>query len=295
MTDTQKYSRVDTFDLTEHLQPLNEESEQNYLPCYRFSNRLSFSIWRYTRLIWLDCLVIIAVFLPIVGFMINIGAGVGLSELDFFFIVFASIISYPPLAHYNSFEYIEKTIPVACEIMLYAEVIKYKPSSDPRTWTIIGNHLSKKFIEENQCYPLFNELDYFNLFHHLTRMKKGSADRNNNNRVRVHTDPLNKASKVNETPGNSSNLDESGDVTVETTSNETENEVSNNKTANIAPKSGVSNKGNDNISTINPQNIKSNSTDGLLKYLHKARNQAILSFEESEERYWSTLYPDFAE
>lgn len=126
-------------------------------------------------------------------------------------------------------------------------------------------------------------------------MKKRSAARNNNNRVPVPTDPLNKASKVNELPGNTPNLDDSGDVTVETMSNETENEVSNNKTDNIAPNNDVSNKGNDNISTINPQNIKSKSTDVLLKYLHKARNQAILSFEESEERYWSTLYPYFAE
>lgn len=149
MTDTQKYSRVDTFDHTEHLQPLNEESEQNYLPCYRFSNRVSFSKWRYTRLIWLDCLVIIAVLLPIVRFIICTETGVALSALDLLFILFVSFPPYDSLIHYNLFEYIEETIPVACEIMLYAEVIKYKPSSDPRTWTIIGNHLSNKFIEEN--------------------------------------------------------------------------------------------------------------------------------------------------
>lgn len=156
--------------------------------------------------------------LPIVRFIICTEAGVALSALDLLFILFVSFSSYDSLVQYNSFEYIEETIYVACDIMLYAEVIKYKPNPDPRTWTIIGNHLTKKFIEENQCYPLFNELDYFNLFHHFTSMKKRSAARNNKKRVPVPTDPLNKASKVNELPGNTPNLDDSGDVTVETTS-----------------------------------------------------------------------------
>lgn len=295
MTDSQKYSRIETSDPTEHLQPLNEESEVNYLPCYRFSSRSSFVLWRCIRLIWPEVLVIIAILMPIIGFSISANAGGILCAIDVLFIMFPITFSGIWLSHYNSFKYIEEKIPVGSEVMFYAEIIKYKPSSDPRTWTIIGNHMSKKFIEENQSYSLFNGQDYFDLFRHLTRSNNGSARRNNGFTVNITTSPSSNDSETNMIPGSILSLDEPNDVSVETASDKTDNEALNNNVNDVAPNNTVANGAPITSSTTTTQNIIPDPKEKLLRFLLKARSQAIQSFDESDERYWSTLYPDFAE
>ena len=223
--------------------------------------------------------------MPIIGFSINTDAGGILSILDFGFILFSSLASFQWLSYYDSLKYIEEKIPVGSEVMFYAEIIKYKPSSDPRTWTIIGNHMSKKFIEENQSYSLFNGQDYFDLFRHLTGSNNGSARRNNGFTVNITTSPSNNDSETNKIPGSIPNLDELNDIATGTHLGNTDDNV---------PKINTVDEAHNNFVTSNAQNIVPHSKEGVLEFLHNARNQAIRSFNESDKRYWGTLYPDFA-
>ncbi|KAG0671437.1 hypothetical protein C6P45_000604 [Maudiozyma exigua] len=237
MTDSQKYARVDTFDPAEHSLPLNGESEEDYLPCYRFPNRGSFVLW---RLVGVIC----------------------------------------------SFEYIEESIPVGSEVLFYAEIIKYKPSSDPKTWKIIGNHMSKVFIEENQSYPLFNEQDYADLFLYLARNQNRSVLPNRQTAPSATTNPPNEDVKVNEMPVCTPNLGEAKSITNVIDSENNENDVSKDNTDNDTVEHN---------NTTNVQSTIPNSQERAFKFRAKARVQAIQSFNESDERYWNTLYPDFAD
>lgn len=282
MADSKKYSRLDTFDPDEHLQPLNEESEVDYLPCYRFSNRGSFVLWRLARTIWLDCLAILIVLLPMVVFHINTEAGA------FFMLLFIfPIISFVVfLFYYNSFQYIKEKIPVGSEVLFYAEIIKYKPSSDPKTWKIIGNHMSKTFIEENQSYSLFNEQDYVDLFRYLTRNENRSILSNSQIAGSVTKNPPNNNLKVNEMPVSIPNVGETKSIAngIDSENNETD-----------VPNDNIDDDTVEHNITTNVRSTIPNSQERAFKFRAKAREQAIQSFNESDERYWNTLYPDFAE
>ncbi|CAB4254739.1 some similarities with Saccharomyces cerevisiae YHL044W Putative integral membrane protein, member of DUP240 gene family [Maudiozyma barnettii] len=69
----------------------------------------------------------------------------------------------------NLYDYILWSLNNASRMTFYGEIVKYRPSSDPRTWQLIAYHMNQYLTEQEIYLPLYKEEDYFVLFKTLVQ------------------------------------------------------------------------------------------------------------------------------
>ncbi|SMN19455.1 similar to Saccharomyces cerevisiae YHL044W Putative integral membrane protein, member of DUP240 gene family [Maudiozyma saulgeensis] len=244
-------------------EPLHDQQENVLFPCDIFMNRFTFFVWRVSKIVWYDILLFVFLCALITPIWFNNDGWLLFCAI---FGVYDLIALITFGGYLDSYNFVLREITLASKMTFYGEIVKYRPSSDPKTWKIIGYHMDKYFAEQQTYFPLYNGEDYFTLFKRLTQYKKhapndattSTISNDNNNENIIDTSSTNETLR-NDLP---TTMGENAEVTT----------VS-------VPVTGT------NYEELNSP---------LILFLEEAQNNAIRVFNDTEKVYWLERYPELA-